>query len=78
MLLITSFFPEALVLPPHSALAYSQNDLTTAAEKLRLTKLISHDLGFMAPDLLKLLDRSQLLEAEAMVEFSASSSRRTR
>ena len=51
--------PTLIVLPQYSPRAWSQGDVTTASEALSIQKLISHDLEFMAPDLVKLLQASQ-------------------
>ena len=51
--------PELFVLPPHNKFAFLQGDLTTSSQRIEVTKVISSDLEFMAPDFVKLLQASQ-------------------
>lgn len=51
--------PKPFVLPPQDKFAYSQGDVTTASENVDIAKVISFDLDFMAPNLVKLLAQSQ-------------------
>jgi len=46
--------------PEHNAYAHLQGDLTTASSHTPLAKLTSYDLGYLAPDLFKLLENSAL------------------
>eukprot|EP00435_Cladocopium_sp_Y103_P056223 s396_g18.t3 len=50
--------PVKVIFPEHNAYAHSQGDLTTASSQTPLAKLTSHDLGYLAPDLFKLLENS--------------------
>lgn len=50
--------PQPFVLPPQDKFAYSQGDVTTASEDVDIAKVISFDLDFMAPNLVKLLGQS--------------------
>ena len=51
--------PELFILPPQNKFAYSQGDVTTSSERIEVTKVISSDLEFMAPDFVRLLRNSQ-------------------
>ena len=51
--------PEPFILPPQNKFAYSQGDVTTSSERIEVTKVISSDLEFMAPDFVKLLKNNQ-------------------
>ena len=51
--------PQPFILPPQNKFAYSQGDVTTSSERIEVTKIISSDLEFMAPDFVKLLQNSQ-------------------
>lgn len=50
--------PVKVIFPEHNAYAHSQGDLTTASSQTPLAKLTSYDLGYLAPDLFKLLENS--------------------
>ena len=48
--------PTKLVFPPYNAYEWNERQVyTTAGEETPLSKLISHDLEFLAPDIVKLL-----------------------
>ena len=49
-----------VIFPEHNAYAHLQGDLTTASSHTPLAKLTSYDLGYLAPDLFKLLENSAL------------------
>ena len=51
---------EQLIFPAHNAYAWSIGDLTSAGDSLRLANIVSYDMGFLAPDLLELLEKSRL------------------
>ncbi|CAK9059727.1 unnamed protein product, partial [Durusdinium trenchii] len=56
--------PTPLIFPRRSELAHLQQDLTSAMEAVHLTKLISHDLEFMAPGVVQFLRQSQIYLSE--------------
>ena len=72
--------PKPFVLPPPNKLAWSQGDFTGSSQQVDVTKIISSDLEFMAPDFVKLLRNSlmQLEEINSMTrdwKANASASR---
>ena len=50
--------PKPFVLPPPNKIAWEQGDFSASSEHLEVTKIISSDLEFMAPDFVKLLRNS--------------------
>ena len=50
--------PKPFVLPPPNKIAWAQGDFSASSEHLEVTKIISYDLEFMAPDFVKLLKSS--------------------
>jgi len=52
--------PKQLIYPPTSAYEWSQGIFTTATQDLKVVKLGSYDLPFLAPDVIDLLAKAQL------------------
>ena len=50
--------PVNVIYPPYNAYAHSLGDLSTASSRTPLAKMTSYDLGYLAPDLFKLLEKS--------------------
>lgn len=50
--------PVNVIYPPYNAYAHSQGDLSSASSRTPLAKITSYDLGYLAPDLFKLLENS--------------------